>query len=36
MGSELTVIFKARCCLRDDKQESFIDFDPENLYAPVV
>lgn len=30
------LIYKARCCLRGDKQVAYRDFDPENLYAPVA
>jgi len=30
------LLFKARCCLRGDKQVAYRDFDPEILYAPVV
>ena len=35
-GSLAEVLFKARCCLRGDQQIAYRDFDPENLYAPVV
>ena len=35
-GSIATVIYKARCCLRGDFQIAYLDFDPTNLYAPVV
>lgn len=27
---------KSRCCLRGDKQKPFIDFNPEEVYAPVA
>ncbi len=27
---------KARCCLRDDQQLAYVDYDPKNLYAPVA
>ena len=33
---EMEYIFKERCNLRGDLQEDNIDFDPENLYAPVA
>lgn len=35
-GTDNAVIYKARCCLRGDKQVVYQDFDPHNLYAPVV
>lgn len=36
VGSDVSVLYKARCCIRGDKQVAYRDFDPENLYAPVV
>ena len=36
VGSMAELLFKARCCLRGDKQVAYRDFDPEILYAPVV
>lgn len=30
------LLCKARCCLCGNLQQAFRDFDPENLYAPVV
>ena len=35
-GSIAEIIYKARCCLRGDKQITYRDFDPKLLYAPVV
>ena len=35
-GSLANVLCKARCCLRGDQQIAYRDFDPDNLYAPVV
>lgn len=35
-GSDISILYKARCCLRGDKQVAYRDFDPNNLYAPVV
>lgn len=35
-GTEVPVLFKARCCLRGDKQVAYRDFDPETLYATVL
>ena len=29
-------LYKARYVLRGDKQEAYVDFDPDNLYAPVA
>ena len=29
-------LHKARCCIRGDKQQANIDFDPSNVYAPVA
>jgi len=29
-------LHKARCVVRADKQQAFIDYDPSNIYAPVV
>ena len=36
VGSTDELLYKARCCLRGDKQVAYRDFDPETLYAPVV
>lgn len=30
------IFYKARCCLCVNLQETFRDFDPDNLYAPIV
>lgn len=35
-GMVKEVIYEARCCLSGDKKVSFREFDPDNLYAPVV
>jgi len=35
-GDLLDVIYKARCCLRGDKQRPYVDYDPLNKYAPVA
>jgi len=32
----LNFLCKARCVARGDLQEPYVDFDPENLYAPVA
>ena len=29
-------LHKARCVIRGDKQTAYVDFDPNNVYAPVV
>ena len=29
-------LHKARCAIRGDKQTAYVDFDPNNVYAPVV
>ncbi len=27
---------KSRCCLRGDRQQAFVDYEPTNIYAPVA
>lgn len=27
---------KARCCAPGDEQLSYVDYDPDNIYAPVA
>lgn len=34
--TDVPVLFKARCCLRGDRQVAYRDFDPETLYSPFV
>lgn len=29
-------LYKARCVLRSDLQEPYMDYDPEDLYSPVA
>jgi len=35
-GDGKRFLHKARCCLRGDKQTPFVDFNPDNTYAPVA
>ena len=35
-GKNAPIIYKARCCLRRDKQHPYVDFDSTNTYAPVA
>lgn len=35
-GQHANILHNAKCCLRRDKQRSYLDFDPYELYAPVV
>lgn len=35
-GDKAQIVYKARCCLRGDKQRPYVDYDPANKYAPVV
>lgn len=32
----LDFLYNAICVLRGDKHQSYVDFDPETLYAPVA
>lgn len=35
-GTSTPLLHKARCCLRGDKKQPYLDFDPKMLYAPVA
>lgn len=30
------VLYKARCCIRDDQQVELVDYNPSGTYAPVA